>query len=53
MRCLSTFSGCGWAYGFTAHTVTTANGSPDLCEFGEILPDASVQTMPLHLVEAE
>ncbi len=111
---LSTFSGCGWAYGFTftslppqtlpricenwlksylmqvckpchytlveavelfklhsmsmaypfemfkhllrlwmgiwlhIHPVTTTNTSPDLGMFAEILPDASVQTMPLH-----
>ena len=113
MRCLSTFSGCGWAYGFTltplppqtlpqiceswlksylmqvckpchytlveavepfklhpmsmsyiyevfehllrlwmgiwlhTHTITTTDTSPDLWELAEILPDASVQTMPL------
>ncbi len=109
MRCLSTFSGCGWAYGFTftslppqalpqiceswlnsylmqlckacnfalveavehptsmsyiyevfehllrlwvsvwlpTHIVTTTVASPDLGELAEILPDASVQTMPL------
>ncbi len=114
MRGLSTFSGCGWAYGFTltplplqmlpqiceswlksylmqvckpchytlveavepfklhpmsmaymyevferllrlwmgiwlyTHTVTTTYTSPDLWELGEILPGASVQTMPLR-----
>ncbi len=114
MRCLSTFSGCGWAYGFTItllppqtlcqiceswlksylmqvckschytlaeavepcklhpmsmpyiyemfecllrlqmgiwlhiHIVTTTDASPDLWELDEILPDASVQTMPLY-----
>ena len=109
MRCLSTFSGCGWAYGFTFssllyrhflrfvrvrwnitwckcanqlieavepwklypmtisyiyevfecllrlwmgvwlhnHFVTTTDASPDLGKLVEILPDASVQTMPL------
>ncbi len=113
MRCLSTFSGCGWAYVFTltplppqmlpqslerwlksylmqvckhfhyalveavepfklhpmsisymyavfeqlfrlwmgiwhhTHTVTTTDTSPDLWELAELLPDASVQTMPL------
>ncbi len=112
--CLGTFSGCGWAYGFTftslppqmfpqiceswlkpylmqvckpchytivqsvepfklhptsmsyvyevfehllrlwtskwlhTHTVTTTDTSPDLGELAEILPDASVQTMPTH-----
>ncbi len=30
------------------HTVTTTDTSPDLWELAEILPDASVQTMPLH-----
>jgi hypothetical protein len=30
------------------HTVTTTDTSPDLGKLGEILPDASVQTMPLH-----
>ncbi len=29
------------------HTITTTDVSPDLWELGEILPDASVQTMPL------
>ncbi len=29
------------------HTITTTNISPDLWELAEILPDASVQTMPL------
>ncbi len=114
MRCLSTFSGCGWAHGFTltplppqmlsqiwkswlktyliqvckpcrytsieavesfklnlmstsyinevfgrllrlwmgtwlhTHTVTTTDASPDLGKLAEILPNASVQTMPLH-----
>ncbi len=118
MRGLSTFSGCGWAYGFTlppipeqmlpqiceswlksylmqvckpchyalveavapfklhpmsmpflyevfehllrlcrgiclhTHTVTSTDVSPDLWKLAEILPDASVQTMPLRLVEA-
>ncbi len=102
MRCLSTFSGCGWAYGFTFTSlppqllpqiceswlksylmqmckpchyalmsmayiyevfedflwlwmciwlhipiVTTTDTSPDLGKLPEILPDASVQTMPL------
>ncbi len=113
MRCLSTFSGCGWAYGFPLaplpsqmfsqiceswlksylmqlcklchyalveavepfklhpmsmpyvyevfehllrswmgiwlhiHTVTTTDTSPDLWKLAEILPDASVQNMPL------
>ncbi len=112
MQCLSTFSGCGWAYGFTftwlpvlscgswlkafltmqfskpchyalveavepfklhpmsipcmykvfehllrlrtgiwlhIHNVTTTDTSLDLWELAEILPDASVQTMPLHI----
>ncbi len=114
MRCLSTFSGCGWAYGFTftsippqslpqiceswlkshmmqvcepchytlieavqpfklhpmsmryiyavfkhllrlwmciwlhTHTVITTDASLDLGKLVEILPDASVQTMPLR-----
>ncbi len=114
MRCLSTFSGCGWAYGFTftwlppqtfpqscenwlksyfmqvwkpchfilaeavepfklhpmsmsyiykwfkcllrlwmgiwlhTHTVTITDTSPELGKLAEFLPDASVQTMPLH-----
>ncbi len=30
------------------HTVTITDASPDLWEFAEILPDASVQTMPLR-----
>ncbi len=30
------------------HTITTTNVSPDLRELGEILLDASLQTMPLH-----
>ena len=30
------------------HTITTTDTSPDLCELGEILPDAIVQTMLLH-----
>ncbi len=113
MRCLSTFSGCEWAYGFTltqlppqllpqiweswlkfylmqvskplhytlieavepfklhpmsmsyiyeviehllrlwmgiwlhTHIITTTDTSPDLWKLAEILPDASVQTMPL------
>ncbi len=115
MSYLSTFSGCGWAYGFTItplppqmlpqiceswlksylmqvckpchytlveavepfklhpmciaylykvferllrlwmgiwlhiHIVTTTDTSPDLWKLAEILPDASVQTMPLHI----
>ncbi len=114
MRCLSTFSGCGWAYDLTftlispqmlpqicesrlksylmqvynpchyalaeavepfklhlastsyiyevferllrlwmgiwlhTHTVTTTDTSPDYGKLAEILPDASLQTMPLH-----
>ncbi len=114
MQCLSTFSGCGWTYGFTftslpqqtlpqifesllksylmqvwkpvqyalleakdpfklqsismwyiynrldhllrlwmgiwlhTYTVTTTDASPDLGKLAEILPDASVQTMPLY-----
>ncbi len=113
MRCLSTFSGCGWAYGFTltplppetfphilirwlksylmqvckpchyalveavelfrlhptsmwyiyerlehllglwmgiwlhTHTITTTDNFPDLETFAEIVPYASVQTMPI------
>ncbi len=31
------------------HTITTTDYSPDLGKLAEILPDASVQTMPLHL----
>ncbi len=34
-----------WLY---THTVTTTDASPDLWELAEILPDASVQTMPLR-----
>ncbi len=34
------------------HTITTTDISPDLWEFSEILPDTSVQTMPLYLIEA-
>jgi hypothetical protein len=30
------------------HTVTTTDSSSDLGKLVEILPDASVQTMPLH-----
>jgi hypothetical protein len=30
------------------HTVTTTDASPDLEKLAEILPDASVQTMPLR-----
>jgi hypothetical protein len=30
------------------HTVTTTAASPDLGKLAEILPDASVQSMPLH-----
>jgi hypothetical protein len=30
------------------HTVATTDASPDLGKFAEILPDASVQTMPLR-----
>jgi hypothetical protein len=30
------------------HTVTTTDASPDLEKLAEILPDASMQTMPLH-----
>jgi hypothetical protein len=30
------------------HIVTTTDTSPDLWELAEILPDASVQTVPLH-----
>ncbi len=35
-----------WLY---IHTITTTDTSPDLWEMAEIQPDASVQTMPLHL----
>ncbi len=31
------------------HIVTTTNASPEFWELAEILPDASVQTMPLRL----
>jgi hypothetical protein len=34
------------------HTITTTDASPDLGKLAEFLPDASVQTMPLALVEA-
>jgi hypothetical protein len=34
---------------FLTHTLTTTNTYPDLRELAEILPDASVQTMPLCL----
>ncbi len=30
------------------HTITTTDISPNLWELAEILPDASVQTMPLR-----
>ncbi len=30
------------------HNVTTTDASPELLKLAEILPDASVQTMPLH-----
>jgi hypothetical protein len=30
------------------HTITTTDASPDLWKMAEILPDASMQTMPLH-----
>jgi hypothetical protein len=30
------------------HTITTTDASPDLGKLVEILPDASVQTMPLQ-----
>ncbi len=30
------------------HTITTTDASPDLGKLAEILPNASVQTMPLH-----
>jgi hypothetical protein len=29
------------------HTITTTNASPDLSKLAEIIPDASVQIMPL------
>ncbi len=49
MRCLSTFSGWGWAYIWLyIHTVITTATSPDLWELAEILPDASVQTLPIR-----
>jgi hypothetical protein len=31
-----------------AHIITTIDASPDLRKLAEILPDASVQNMPLH-----
>ncbi len=31
------------------HTINTTDTSQDLWEMAEILPDASLQTMPLHL----
>ncbi len=34
------------------HFATTTDASPDLGKLAEILPDVSVQTMPLHLIEA-
>ena len=30
------------------HTITTTDASPDLGKLAEILPDASLETMPLH-----
>jgi hypothetical protein len=30
------------------HTITAIDASPELGKFAEILPDASVQPMPLH-----
>jgi hypothetical protein len=30
------------------HIVTTTDASPDVGKLAEILPDASVQTIPLH-----
>jgi hypothetical protein len=33
---------------FHTHTITNTDTLPDLWELAEILPDASVQTMPLH-----
>jgi hypothetical protein len=36
-----------WLY---IHIITTTENSPDLSELTENLPDASVQTMPLHFV---
>jgi hypothetical protein len=32
------------------HTVTTADATPDFRKMAEVLPDASVQTMPLGFV---
>ncbi len=46
MSCLNTFLGCGWAYGFT-FTPLPPQRFPQTCEMAEILPDESVQTMPL------
>ncbi len=47
VRGLSAFSGWGW-HRLHIHIITTTDTSPDLWELAEILPDASVQTMPLR-----
>ncbi len=47
MRCLSIFSGYWCAYG-SRLTSITIDTSLDLWDLTEILPFASVQTMPLH-----
>ncbi len=51
MRGLSTFSGCGWAYGFT-FTLLPPQTLLQSWELAEILPDASVQPYHYALVEA-
>ncbi len=38
-----------WIVCLHIHTLTTTDTSPDLWKLAEIVPDASVQTMPLHL----
>ncbi len=49
MRCLSTFSGYGWAYGIIL-TPLPPQSFPQICEswMKSYLLDASVQTMPLR-----
>jgi hypothetical protein len=48
MRCLSTLSGCSKFIRLHIHINITKDTSPELWESAEILPDASVQTMPLQ-----
>ncbi len=47
MQCLSNFSGCGWAHGFT-FTSLPPQTLPQIYKLAEILPDTSVQTMPIQ-----